>query len=130
MTHNQINYWSLKENVRHNQEYEAETKRHNIESERIGERSNEVSYLQAQAALQNAATNWYLAPSKEFNNYAVAPKNAAVAIGMLAGKWIKEQSTDSPKSGTLITIDNSQPNVRNQRLVTDPHGGQLYVTDY
>lgn len=119
MTHNQINYWAYKENVRHNQEYEAETKRHNQEQEAISSRSNDIALINANAHMMDAETNRMLEPSEEFHNYSEDWKHSL-------GGWINKGLGALFNGGIQIGVGNNTQN-KVQKLVTDPHGGELLV---
>lgn len=68
MTANQINYWSLQEDKRHNVEQEGN------------------DYISAQAAWKRAEVEDYLKESKKFNNYASGVGSALKGLGSVTPK--------------------------------------------
>lgn len=98
MTHNQINYWNLKENERHNAEQEAIGKESNRISEIQAQASTlgaQASMLGSQARMIDAETNRYLAPSKEFANFSQSLDKAAVAGAITGIKYLGEHGTEN-----------------------------------
>lgn len=74
MTANQIAASSVRENERHNQAYEEETKRHNVESERIQDRINELTDQYNNQKIQNE--RWYNERYIDYLNASLEQKNA------------------------------------------------------
>lgn len=134
MTANQINYWKLQEDKRHNATTEVELKRHNLNTEQVGYLQAQASARQAQAASSQAAT---AAMNASTNRYVAEAQKAyqEAQTSLAQTKWITEEPYIEAKTGfenARASTEGSRKSnldITNAKEATDPRVNTFQVND-
>lgn len=121
MTHNQIEYYKLQEDIRHNQAGEGETNRHNVETEKYNISTLNESIRHNRVG-ENETIRHNQAVERETNRTNVANegiKAATLNETIRNNKATLQESTRSHKANEQLQRDTINESIRHNKQVED-----------